>query len=109
MPRRADRFQYLALMAACVAVTLPLEFALGARVWRSPGRLVAALAPTMAGFVAWDLVAIARGHWAFNPRTTTGWELPGHLPIEELAFFAVIPTCGILTFEAVRNLLGSSH
>lgn len=109
MGSRAARYQYLGLMAACAAVTLPLELGLGARVWRRPRRLAAALAPTVAWFVAWDLVAIARGHWGFNPRTTTGWELPGHLPAEELVFFVVVPTCGILTFEAVGRLLAPAR
>lgn len=104
MAHGADRYQYLGLVAACAAMTAPLEL-LGDGVWRRPRRLGGALGPTACAFVAWDLVAIARRHWAFNPRTTTGWELPGHLPVEELAFFVVIPTCGILTFEAVRRLL----
>ncbi|MGH9127646.1 MAG: lycopene cyclase domain-containing protein [Acidimicrobiales bacterium] len=99
------RFQYLGLVGACAAVTAPLEAFLGARVWRQPARLCSALAPTVAVFGAWDLVAIARQHWSFNPRTTTGWELPGHLPVEEMAFFVVIPTCAILTLEAVRRAL----
>ena len=100
-----SRFEYLGLVAACVSLTAPLEACLGARVWRQPSRLASALVPTVAVFGAWDLVAIARGHWRFNPRTTTGWELPGRLPVEELAFFAVIPTCAILTLEAVRAIL----
>ena len=40
-----DRYQYLLLMAACLAITLPLEFVLGARVYRRPALLVAALVP----------------------------------------------------------------
>ncbi len=101
-----DHAQYLALLAACVLITLPLEFAFGARVWRRPGRLMVALIPTIGLFVAWDLVAIARDNWGFNARYVIGWELPGDLPIEELVFFVVIPICGLLTLEAVRNLLG---
>lgn len=106
MARSAARYQYLALVAACAGVTAPLEFA-GARVWRRPRRLARALGPTVAVFAAWDVAAIFRRHWGFNPRTTTGWELPGGLPVEELAFFVVVPTCGILTFETVRRLLNS--
>ena len=55
-------------------------------------------------FVVWDAVAIAREHWTYNPDYVTGWDL-GNLPIEELAFFVVIPICGLLTYEAVRRLL----
>ena len=101
-----DEFQYLALMGACLVVTLPLELVLGARVWRRPGRLLRALIPTVIVFLAWDMLAIARHHWGFNPRYVTGWSLPADVPIEELAFFIAIPICGLLTLEAVRRLLG---
>jgi lycopene cyclase domain-containing protein len=104
-----DRYQYLLLMAACLLVTLPLELVFGARVWRNPRRLLLALAPTVLLFVLWDAVAIARGHWSFNPDYVTGRQLPGNLPVEELAFFFVIPICGLLTLEAVRNILERSH
>jgi hypothetical protein len=56
-------------------------------------------------FYAWDVLAIERGHWWFAPRTTTGVVLPLGVPLEEAVFFVVIPTCGLLTLEAVRNLL----
>jgi lycopene cyclase domain-containing protein len=102
----ADELQYLLLMGGCLLITLPLELVFGARVWRSPGRLARSLLPGLAIFVAWDLVAIERGHWRFADRYVSGWELPGELPIEELAFFLVIPICGLLTLEAVRRLLG---
>ena len=48
-----DRFQYLILMGLCLVVTLPLEFVFGARVWRRPRRLLAALAVPVAIFVVW--------------------------------------------------------
>ena len=100
-----DRYQYLLVMAGCVLITLPLEFVVGARVYRRPKRLVKALVPTVALFVLWDLVAIRAGHWTFSPRYTTGWTLPGNLPVEEVTFFVVIPLCALLTFEAVRVIL----
>ena len=61
-----DRFQYLLLMAACAAGTLPLEWIFRARVYRRPARLVRALSLPFAVFVVWDAVAIARGHWTFS-------------------------------------------
>lgn len=99
-----DRFQYLLLMAACLVLTLPLELVLGARVYRRPRRLLAAVLPVVAGFLIWDVIAIERRHWAFSPQYTTGWLLPGGIPVEELAFFVVIPICALLTYEAVRTL-----
>jgi lycopene cyclase domain-containing protein len=102
---RFDDFQYLILMGLCLAITLPLEFVFGARVYRQPRRLVAAMAVPVAIFVAWDLFAIARGHWDFNPDYVTGIRLPGSLPLEELAFFITIPICSLLTYEAVGRVL----
>ncbi len=97
-----DRFQYLLLMGLCLAITLPLEFVLRARVYRRPRRLLAAMWLPVALFTVWDIVAIAREHWRYSPRYTTGWLLPFDLPVEELAFFLVIPVCGLLSLEAVR-------
>ncbi len=102
---RLDDFQYLLLMGACLAITLPLEFVLGARVWRQPRRLFAALWLPIVIFVVWDLFAIAREHWGWNEKYMTGLRLPGDLPIEELAFFITIPICSLLTYEAVGRVL----
>lgn len=101
-----DRYQYLALMGACLLVTLPLEFVFRARVYRRPRRLVRAMWLPVALFLVWDVVAIARGHWDFADRYVTGWELPGSVPVEELVFFLAIPICALLTFEASRRTLG---
>lgn len=100
-----DAYQYLLVMAACLLVTLPLEFVLRARVYRRWRRLLWAVVPVAAVFAVWDAVAIARGHWWYSPRFTTGILLPGTLPLEELVFFLVIPVCGLLTYEAVGTVL----
>ena len=99
-----DHWQYLALMAACIIVTLPLEFVLRARVYRRPRRLLLALVPTVVIFTIWDVVGILRHHWTYSPLFTTGFRL-GVMPIEELVFFIVVPTCGLLTYEAVGDVL----
>lgn len=101
-----DRYQYLLLMGACLALTLPLEFVFRARVYRRLRRTLLALLPAVVLFTIWDVVAIARGHWSYNARYTTGWNLPFDLPVEELVFFVAIPLCALLTFEASRRTLG---
>jgi lycopene cyclase domain-containing protein len=100
------RYQYLLLMGLCVLITLPLELGFRARVWRRPRRLLAALWLPVLLFSVWDVIAIARHHWSYNPRYVTGWQLPFRFPVEELVFFVVIPICGLLTLEAVRSILG---
>lgn len=94
---------YLALLAGCLLGTAPLEIVLGTRVYARWRRLGLALLPTVVVFVAWDLYAIARDQWTYDSRYLTGVLLPGRLPIEELLFFLVVPTCAILTLEAVRR------
>lgn len=100
-----DRYQYLALMGACVLITLPLEVVLRARVYRRPRALLLALVPVVVVFSVWDVVGIVREHWSYNPRYVTGIELPLDMPLEELVFFVVIPLCGLLTYEAVGTVL----
>jgi lycopene cyclase domain-containing protein len=97
---------YLALLAACLLGTLPLEFALRARVYRRPLRLLLTLLPVLIVFVSWDVYAIGRHHWSYDRAQTSGVLLPGRLPLEEFLFFLVVPICSILTLEAVRIVRG---
>ena len=100
------RAEYLLLLGACLLITLPLEFVFRARVYRRPRALLLALLPVVVVYSVWDLVGIHRDHWRYEPTKVTGWQLPGGMPVEELAFFIVIPVCGLLTLEAVRWMLG---
>ena len=95
-------------MVACVVLTLPLEFAFGARVWRRPRRLAVATLPALAAFVAWDMWATHHGTWSFAPEYTIGWTLPGGMVVEELLFFTIIPVCSLLTLESVGNILAGT-
>lgn len=106
MPRsRASdgvRVTYLLILAACVLGTLPLEFVLHTRVYVRWRRLLTAVVPVVLVFGAWDALAIRDGWWHYDPAQLVGVTLPGRLPLEEVLFFVVIPTCAILTLEAVR-------
>ncbi|WP_432789615.1 lycopene cyclase domain-containing protein [Brevibacterium sp. K11IcPPYGO002] len=97
-------FEYLLLMGVCVLITLPLELFFRARVYRRWRTVLWALVPVIVVFCLWDVVAIARDHWVYNPRFVTGIHL-GNLPLEELVFFIVIPLCALLSYEAVGTVL----
>lgn len=97
---------YLAVLAFCLLGTLPLEVWLGVRVYRRPRRLLLTLLPVVAVFYLWDVYAIAADHWSFDPAQTVGLVLPGGVPVEELLFFVVVPTCAVLASEAVRRVKG---
>jgi lycopene cyclase domain-containing protein len=95
-----DGWQYLLVLGLCSAVTLPLEIIGGARVYRRPKMLLVTLAPVVAMFAGWDLIAVHRGDWWFSARYILGLRLAG-LPIEEWLFFLVVPVCALLTYEAL--------
>ena len=102
---RLDQYQYLLLMAACLVITLPLEFVLRARVYRRGAGLALALVPVVIIFSIWDIVGILRDHWTYSAQFTTGVKLIFGMPIEELVFFIVVPICGLLTYEAVGQVM----
>ena len=96
------------MLAFVLFGTLPLHRYYRLNVLRQPMRLLRAIVPVAMAFVAWDLMATASGHWFFDPAQTFPVRLWG-LPLEEYAFFAVIPLAGILTFEAVAVVRSSTH
>jgi lycopene cyclase domain-containing protein len=100
------RLTYLAVLAGCLLVTLPLELWLHTRVYARPARWLGAVGPVFVLFLGWDWYAIAHRQWSYDPRQITGVLLPGGIPVEEALFFVVVPTCAILAFEAVRAVRG---
>ena len=93
-------WSYVAMLIFCLAGTLPLVPAFRLPVLRQPRRLLITIAVAAAPFLAWDLYATAEGHWRFDAAQTLPWRVAG-LPLEEIAFFVVIPLVTVLTYEAV--------
>ena len=96
------RLTYLLILGGCLVGTAPLEIFLHTRVYARLPRLAGAILPVAVVFGAWDVAAIAAHWWHYDARYLVGATLPGSLPLEELLFFLVIPTCAVLTLEAVR-------
>jgi lycopene cyclase domain-containing protein len=94
-------WSYVAMLGFCLAGTLPLVPAFGLRVLRQPRRLLLTILAAGSPFLIWDLYAAHAGHWWFDAAQTLPWRLAG-LPLEEIAFFVVIPLAAVLTYEAVR-------
>jgi lycopene cyclase domain-containing protein len=99
------RLTYLLVLAGCLIGTAPLELVLHTRVYARWRRLLLTLLPVFVVFTLWDVLAIRAGHWAYDPRQTTGLRV-GNVPMEELLFFLVIPVCSVLALEAVRAVRG---
>ena len=92
---------YVAMLAFCLAGTLPLVPAFRLSVLRQPRRLALAVLLGGTPFLLWDLYATHAGHWWFDADQTLAPRIAG-LPLEEVGFFVVIPVVSVLTFEAVK-------
>ena len=100
----SDRWQYLLVLAACLAITAPLEI-FGHGVYRQWQRAARAILPVAVLFLIWDEIAVAAHIWDYNPAYVTGLQVPVDVPIEEVLFFIVIPLCALLTYNAVNTIL----
>ena len=98
------RWSYVAVLCFVLIGCLWLELALRTRVLVRTRRLLASLVVPLLVFYAWDMYAIASGHWTFDPDRILGVSLPGGVPLDEILFFMVIPLAAILTLEAVRSV-----
>lgn len=96
-----QHWSYVAMLAFCLVGTLPLVPVFRLRVLRQPRRLTLTILAVGTPFLAWDLHATDVGHWWFDEDQTLPWRIVG-LPLEEIAFFVVIPLVAVLTYEAVR-------
>lgn len=99
-------WSYVAMLAFCLAGTLPLVPAFGLRVLRQPRRVLLTIALAGTPFLVWDLYATHAGHWRFDADQTLPPRVAG-LPLEEIGFFVVIPLVSVLTLEAVRVARGA--
>lgn len=80
--------RYLALILVWALPPLALQLAYGApTLWRLRRPALLAVVPPTLYLAAADSVAIAEGIWTINPQRSTGWLLPGALPMEEFVFF----------------------
>ncbi len=61
-----------------------------------------AIFPVLIIFVIWDIAATELGHWSFGLDKMLGIVIVNQ-PVEELAFFIVIPFFYIIVWEAVKK------
>ncbi|TAM64643.1 lycopene cyclase domain-containing protein [Mycobacterium sp.] len=104
----SDRWQYLAVLAACLVITAPLEL-FGPGVYRQWRRAIKAVAPVAVVFLVWDAIAVAAHVWTYDRTYLCGLNIPFRVPIEEVLFFLVIPVCALLTYNAVTTILERVH
>jgi lycopene cyclase domain-containing protein len=52
-------------------------------------------------YIGWDIWAVSRGHWRFNPDYVMETRI-FELPIEEILFFLVVPFAALFMWEVLR-------
>jgi len=57
-------------------------------------------------YLSWDIWAVFKRSWYFDPSQIIGLQLFGRLPIEEVLFFVIVPLMGVLTYSALLKLTG---
>jgi lycopene cyclase domain-containing protein len=96
-----QHWSYAAMLAFCLAGTIPLAAVFRLSVLRQPRRLLLTILVAGTPFLVWDIYATRAEQWGFDAAQTLPWRVAG-LPLEEIAFFVVIPLATVLTYEAVR-------
>ena len=95
----------MAVLILSGSVPFILSFWRPLRFYRNISALLLSISLVVVIFGAWDVLAVYRGHWSFNPAGVWDFRII-NLPLEEVLFFVVIPFCCIFTWEAVKYLKG---
>ncbi len=97
--------RYLAVLVISVVLPFILSFWPPLRFYRNLRALIVSISVTALLFGGWDVFAVWRGHWDFDPSALCGLKV-ANLPLEEALFFVVIPFCCIFTWEAILYIRG---
>ena len=62
-------------------------------------------AVVLAIYLTWDAWAIHKRNWSFDPDQISKISLPGGIPLEEVAFFVIVPLMTILTYLALFKIV----
>ncbi|MCA5892080.1 lycopene cyclase domain-containing protein [Isoptericola sp. NEAU-Y5] len=97
---------YLGLLLGCIGCMAAVDRRFRLLLWSAhPGRGALVLGVGTAGFLVWDVVAIAAGFYSRGGAAMTGIELAPHLPLEELIFVVFLCYVTLLLHGLARRAL----
>jgi lycopene cyclase domain-containing protein len=95
---------YLLINIVVIAIPLLFSFERKVRFYRRLPAVAASIGIVGGVYLVWDVIATARGDWAFSEDHTIGFSILG-LPIEEILFFVTVPYACIFLYETLRAYL----
>lgn len=93
-------YLYLVLNIGIIFVPLLLTFEKRVRFYSFFRETLFSIFSVGTIFIIWDILAVRRGHWKFNPEYISGVEL-FNLPIEEIFFFITVPYACIFIYQCM--------
>lgn len=97
-------FSYAEILLAIFVPVAFISFLTPFSRYRRYRPLLISIALVAPFYILWDQLAVVYGTWSFNRAEVTGIYF-FHLPIEEVAFFLVVPFSTILIYEAVSSYI----
>lgn len=98
---------YLLCLLTALACMVLLDRRFRLALWQAPRRAATVLLAGVALFLAWDLAAIAAGHYRMGDSALmSGIELGPELPLEELVFLVFLCYVTLVVRGLVDLLLG---
>lgn len=98
---------YLLCLLTALSCMVLLDRRFRLALWRSPRRAGLVLAAGIGLFLAWDLAAIAAGHYRMGDSPLmSGIELGPELPLEELVFLTFLSHLTLVLWGLMDLLLG---
>lgn len=94
---------YITVLILSGSVPFFLSFWPQLKFYRNLSSLICSISLILIIFGTWDVVAVYRGHWSFNPEDVWALRII-NLPLEEVLFFVVIPFCCIFTWEVIKYM-----
>ncbi|UCB60141.1 MAG: lycopene cyclase domain-containing protein [Candidatus Bathyarchaeota archaeon] len=98
---------YLYLNLLIIAFPLAFSFERRLKFYSKLKPVLIALLSVGCIFVAWDVFATSRSHWAFNPAYVGKAHFLG-LPLEEFLFFVTVPYSCLFVFVSIDSFLGDT-
>jgi len=99
-----SEYLYLGLMLFSMAYPIAQSFERRLRYYQNWKGLFLGILAMMLIFIPWDIYFTAKGVWWFNDRYITGFKI-WHLPIEEWAFFVVVPFACVFLYEVLNHFV----